>query len=243
MLRTIVFFAWFWISLVLSLLVLLPYLFLSLFGLRKDLRHLFVASVRIWARSLLAFAGARIRVEGLERIPPDGKLCFVGNHQGDMDIVLILALMRRSVGFVTKSMAIYLPILNLWIAALGGVFIDRTDSRKALAAIERGGDNIKRGDAMVVFPEGTRSRGPAMGPFRKGSLKLATKAGATIVPITIDGTYRMWEAEKRIRPADISLVVHEPISTEGMQPEERKLLAERLRAIIASGLPQTAPVP
>jgi 1-acyl-sn-glycerol-3-phosphate acyltransferase len=92
---------------------------------------------------------------------------------------------------------------------------------------------------MIIFPEGTRSRGGRMGEFRRGSLKLATRAGATVVPITIDGTWRIWEERKRISPAEIAFVIHPPIATEGMGPEERRLLPDRIRSEIASGLGST----
>ncbi len=235
--RTILFFAYFWLSLVLSLLVCLPYGALALLGLSSGARPLAQAAVRAWARSVLAAAGARIRVSGLEQIPDDPRICFVANHQGDMDILLVLACVERTVGFVAKKEALFVPILNVWIAVLGSVFIDRKSARKALRSIDRGAENIRRGRAMIVFPEGTRSRGPRMGPFRKGSLKLATKSGATIVPVTIDGTWRVWEEGRRIRPAETSFIVHEPIATEGMGIEDRRQLADRVRAAIASGLP------
>ena len=73
-------------------------------------------------------------------------------------------------------------------------------------------------------------------PFKKGSFKLATLAGATIVPVTIDGSYKAWEESMRIRPADVRIVVHAPIRTEGMDPEERKALPEKVRDIVASAL-------
>jgi len=196
-----------------------------------------VAGARIWSRSVLAVGGAKIHIEGFERIPDEPRICFVGNHQGDMDILLLLAVMKRSIGFVAKRQALYVPMLNLWVAILGGVFIDRKNPRKAMAELDRGTKHIKQGMAMAVFPEGTRSRGPTMGSFKPGSLKLAIKANAILVPITINGTYKMWEAEKRIQPAVFSLIVHEPIKTEGMKLDEKKLLPERIKEIIASGLP------
>jgi len=241
MMYTILFFTYFWISLVFSLLICVPYGALALLGVATPFRPIMQGFVRGWARSVLAVAGAHVRTQGLELIPDTERVCFVANHQGDMDILLVLAYIDRTVGFVAKKEALYLPILNIWIAVLGSVFIDRKNARKALRSIERGAEGIRRGNAMVVFPEGTRSQGPQMGVFRNGSLKLATKAGATIVPITIDGTWRMWEEHRRITPTQPSFIIHQPIPTEGMGPEERKLLPERVRASIASGLPTSPP--
>jgi 1-acyl-sn-glycerol-3-phosphate acyltransferase len=236
MIRTILFFAYFWVSLLLVTPICVLYFPLKLLGIGGPFRPAFQAVVRAWARSLFAITGTEIAVEGLERIPAKGPVCLVGNHQGDMDITCVLALVPRTVGFVAKSQGMYIPFLNLWIAALDSVFVDRANVRKAMRSIERGVAKIRRGSALMIFPEGTRSRGPAMGVFKPGAFKLATKAGAPIIPISIDGAYRMWEESKRIRPGKLSFTVHEPIVTAGMGPEERKRLPERVRAIIAGGL-------
>ena len=122
---------------------------------------------------------------------------------------------------------------------MGCVFIDRGNISQGIKAIARGTQRVRDGRAMCVFPEGTRSRGPKMLPFRNGAFRLATRAGAAIVPVTIDGTYKVWEEQHRIRPAAVRLVFHAPIPTAGMSPEERKELPERVRAVIASALPPT----
>ena len=67
---------------------------------------------------------------------------------------------------------------------------------------------------MVVFPEGTRSKGEQMGEFKAGSFKLATKAKVPIIPVTIDGSYKIMEGNKyRICPAKVNVYVHKPIET------------------------------
>ena len=55
---------------------------------------------------------------------------------------------------------------------------------------------LKAGINMVIFPEGTRSKGAPVGEFKAGSFKLATKSKAPIVPVTIDGTYKVMEGNK-----------------------------------------------
>lgn len=89
---------------------------------------------------------------------------------------------------------------------------------------------------MAIFPEGTRSRGPRLGTFHNGSFKLATKAEATILPVTIQGSYKVWEEFKRIKPARVALAIGKPIPTRGMSVEERKHLPERVRQSIELGL-------
>jgi len=236
MLRSVLFFTYFWLSMLLATPLCALYLLLRLVGLGGLSQPAFQALIRLWAGSLNAVTGAKVRVEGLERVPAKGPLCLVGNHQGNWDIVLVLALIPRTVGFVAKSQALYMPLVNLWITALDSVFIDRGNARKAGRSIERGVAKLKAGKAIMIFPEGTRSRGPAMGAFRPGAFKLATKAGAPILPVTIDGSFRMWEEKLRIGGGEILFTIHEPIPTAGLGPAERKLLPERVRSVIAGGL-------
>jgi 1-acyl-sn-glycerol-3-phosphate acyltransferase len=236
MLRTILFFAYFWFTLVASIPIALVYSLLRLFRVGGLLQGILQFAVRGWARSLLWAAGCSVRVEGLENIPEDRSLCFVGNHQGYMDVMLILGYIKRTVGFTSKNEARLIPILNLWIYALGSVFLDRDHAGRALKSIERGAAKIARGNALIIFPEGTRSHGPNIGEFRKGSFKLATKAKATIVPLTIDGAYKAFEERGRIVPSELGFYVHPPIRTAELGPEERRLLPERVRAIIEAGL-------
>jgi 1-acyl-sn-glycerol-3-phosphate acyltransferase len=85
---------------------------------------------------------------------------------------------------------------------------------------------------MVIFPEGTRSQGPTMGKFRSGSLKLATKAEATIVPFRLDGTYKVWEERGKITVAEVTLKIRDPIPTKGLTADERRGLVEKVAAAI-----------
>lgn len=236
MIRTILFFAYFWTTIVVASPICLLFLVAEWLGLGRWTRGALGACVRAWARSIMWASGAAVTVQGLEHVPASGRLCFVSNHQGDMDIVMTLAYLPRTVGFMAKSQAAWMPILNLWVAVLGSVFLDRGSLEKGKQSIDRGVRNIERGRALCIYPEGTRSRGPRMGPFRNGGFKLATRAGAMVVPITIDGAYRIWEATHRIVPSAVRFVVHPAIPTTDMGPDERRALPDRVRTIIESAL-------
>lgn len=238
MIRTILFFSYLWLTLVLSFPLSVIVLLLRLIGLGRSISGPLQLFARTWARSVMFVMGARLTAEGLDRIPRNEGVCFVGNHQGDLDILIALALIDRPFGFTAKKEAMYFPFIGLWVALLGGVFIDRKSAGKALRAIRRGADRIGAGGAMIIFPEGKRSRGPAMREFRGGAFKLATLSDAPIVPVTIDGSYKVWEEENLIRPGDVRVVFHEPIPTAGLGPEERRALSSRVREAIRSSLPE-----
>jgi 1-acyl-sn-glycerol-3-phosphate acyltransferase len=237
MIRTIVFFSFFWASLLLAAPFSLPFMLAEGLGLKRFPRPFMGWLVGLWCRVILKAAGARISVEGSSNVPATGPVVFYPNHQGNLDILLVLATIPRQFGFLAKKQAAYLPFLNLWMLVMGCVFIDRGNISQGVKAIAKGTQRVRDGRAMCVFPEGTRSRGPHMLPFRNGAFRLAIRAEAAIVPVTIDGAYKVWEEHRQIRPAAVRVVIHEPIQTAGMGHEERKALPERVRAVIASALP------
>ena len=138
---------------------------------------------------------------------------------------------------MAKREALFMPFLNLWIVALGGLFVDRKRPSKAARAIERGARRLKAGGVMIIYPEGPRSRSDRRGQFRRGAFKLPTSAGVPIVPVTVDGSWHVWEEFSRVRPARVRIVMHPAIDTASLGPDERKALPERVRSVIASALP------
>ncbi len=236
MLRTIIFFSYFWFSIFLLMPIGLVVLILEWCGLRIISRPIIGIIVRYWAKTVVWGTGTKPTVSGLENVPRGGSVVFVSNHQGNMDFVMILAYLPRTIGFIIKSQALFLPFINIWIAAMGSIFMNRDSMAKGKASIDRGVRKIMRGSDMCIFPEGTRSRSSRLGVFRNGSFKLATRANAVIVPVTVNGSYRTWEQNKKITPSAISMVVHPPVPTAGMSADDRKVLPDRVRAIIESAL-------
>jgi 1-acyl-sn-glycerol-3-phosphate acyltransferase len=235
MVRTILFFAWVWSSIALATPFALALGLLWLSGFRKTARTVTHAIARAWARSLIAFGGSRLEVEGADLVPDDPGLCYYANHQSSWDIMVLLVASPRPFGFVIKSSARFIPFVNLWSVLMGSVFIERGHPDRALATFDAAIREIAAGQAIAIFPEGRRSRSEAIGAFKKGAFKLATRAGATIVPVTISGTAAAWEAGRAIRPSAMRVRFHSPIRTEGIAAEERKSVPERVEAAIRSG--------
>ncbi len=237
MIRTIYWYTGFWIYMILSVFLTLPLFFLFLPGLRKVRGKYITSIVTTWARFLLRLAGGKIDVKGLENIPRHKKICFVANHQGGFDIPIILGYLPLTPGFISKKELIYVPLINMWMSAIGCVFINRSNRRASLEAINKGVNQLKNNKPMIIFPEGTRSRGAEMNRFKHGSLKMPVRAEATIVPITISGSYKMKEEHGGlITPAPVKLTVHPPVETRGLQKEKTSDLADTLFTTINSAL-------
>jgi 1-acyl-sn-glycerol-3-phosphate acyltransferase len=176
-------------------------------------------------------------VEGTERIPKKGGALFLSNHQGNFDLVIFLLGIEGDKAYIAKSEMLKVPVLSSWMKEVHCLFIDRKDLRKNLKEISKGIKFLKSGLPYVAFPEGTRSKGPEVGEFKSGIFKLATKANVPIVPISIDGSYKIMEANKRtITSGSISAIIHPPVATEGLTREEMAELPKKVRDIIVAGV-------
>ncbi|MDR1074006.1 MAG: 1-acyl-sn-glycerol-3-phosphate acyltransferase [Treponema sp.] len=214
----------------------------SLAGFKKSASFAMYKIAQMWAKLLIVLTRCKLTVKGREHIPQRGGVCFVSNHGSIFDIPLILAYTGRPLGFIAKKELIWLPCINMWIALLGGLFLDRKNGRKALDAINKGVKNIQKGGAMIIFPEGHRSRGQGLLPFKAGAFKLATQSNAVIVPTAIAGSYDIFEKTGRVKTVSVDLVFAPPIAVADIPHEDRKRqLADRVRAVITDALSQTAP--
>jgi 1-acyl-sn-glycerol-3-phosphate acyltransferase len=209
----------------------------SMAGLRRPM-SVYMNCIAIgWSRFLIRISGCRLSVTGRENIPKKGGVCFVSNHGSIFDIALLMAYAGRPFGFVAKKELLFVPFLNIWIYMLGGLFIDRKNPRKALKTINSGIARIKKGWAMIIFPEGHRSRGQNLLPFHPGSFKLATQSEAVIVPVAIKGTWEVFEKNYRVCPGPVGIAFCEPVATAGIPAEDRKqVLADRVYNVIREQL-------
>ncbi|MCL2245204.1 MAG: 1-acyl-sn-glycerol-3-phosphate acyltransferase [Treponema sp.] len=190
-----------------------------------------------WSRSMIKVIGCTVTVTGVENIPKEGGVCFVSNHDGYFDIILLFAYSGRLIGFIAKKELLFIPLLNCWIYMVGGLFIDRKNGRKAIRTINKGVERIKSGGSLVIFPEGHRSKGKGLQPFHPGSLKLATMAEAPIVPVAIKGTYEVFEKDLRVKSTELKLTFCEPIETAGIPTADRKLvLSDKIYSVIKEKL-------
>jgi len=224
-----------------SMIFLIPFgliaMFFYLLGLKKSMRQVICLIGIMWGLSVIKVSGCKVTVTGKENIPKKGGVCFVSNHCGYFDIVLLLAYCGRPFGFIAKKELVFVPFLNIWIFMVGGLFIDRSSLRKAVRTINKGVQRIKSGGGMIIFPEGHRSKGRGLLPFHPGSLKLATMAGAPIVPVAIEGSYEVLEKTWRVVSAPVKIAFCEPIDTAALPPEEKKqVLSDRIYAVIKEKL-------
>ncbi|MBF8982809.1 1-acyl-sn-glycerol-3-phosphate acyltransferase [Lutibacter sp. B2] len=189
-----------------------------------------------WGKKTFDASGSTLEVEGLENIP-EGPIVVISNHQGFFDIPVLLFAIHKPISFIAKIELATIPIFGTWMKLIKCIFIDRDNPRQSLKAINSGVNLLKEGHSMVIFPEGTRSKGSTMGEFKKGSLRLATKAKVPILPVTIKGTYKILEDNnKRIKPSKVKVVISKPIYTDNLSKEEESMLSDQVYDIVNSNL-------
>ncbi|WP_373898628.1 lysophospholipid acyltransferase family protein [Haloimpatiens sp. FM7315] len=192
-------------------------------------------SIKHFSDHILKKSQTKVEAIGLCNIPKE-PCVFVCNHQAIFDGFVLISNINKLTGFIAKKEITKLPLIRSWLSAIHSVFIDRNNIREGMKAINQGVQNIKDGYSLVIFPEGTRSLSSKMGEFKRGSMKLATKAKVPIVPITLDGTYRVLEVGNKVTGHKIKMVVHKPIYLDSLTELEKKNLSDNLHDLIESAL-------
>ena len=190
-----------------------------------------------WAQYVFKACKSEVEVEGLEKLPQDRAVVFVANHQGMMDIPLLYGYTGKPMAFVAKAELGKIPLLSDWMRLLQCTFIERKSPRKSMKAIHDAAANVSKGYSQVIFPEGTRSKGGPHHKFKAGSFKLAFMSKSPIVPVTIDGTWRIYEDKKRLVPSKVKMIIHDPIETADLTREKQSEIPPLVEQIVCAPLP------
>jgi len=192
---------------------------------------------RMWSRSILAASGIQVAVSGMERIDPARPYIFMSNHQSNFDIPVLLAHLPVQFRWLAKAELFKIPVVGRAMRGAGYISIDRADREAAFKSLGEASEAIRKGVAIMIFPEGTRSLDGTLKPFKKGGFVLAVDAGVPIVPVAIRGTHAiMAKRTWIIRPRDVAVEVGEPIDTSDCTRATKEALMERVRAAIRHGL-------
>jgi 1-acyl-sn-glycerol-3-phosphate acyltransferase len=236
-LRTLFFFTGFCLH---QLLILPHLIYFQIMAKRNgpaSVRRRVYPVIHTWGKWVCSLAGAKIDRTDSGNAPADEILLIVSNHQADFDIPLLSGYAGRPLAFVAKKELANIPLLSRWMGLMGCIFLDREDRRKQVAQIRETIDTLKAGQSMVIFPEGTRSGSDEMGPFAKGSLNIALKAGVRIQPVTLQGTWRLKPKGKiRFPGGRVRMVIHPCIDPAALAEADQDRLHEIVRDCIASGL-------
>ncbi len=231
-----------WLFLPWTLAVTIPVILVStaIFGLLAVLLSLvsqrlgFYSGV-FWARSLTWASWVRVRVHGREHALPGKSYVLLCNHQGGFDILALYGFLGREFRWVMKEELRKVPFLGWGCAAIGHIFVDRSNPARAIGSLEAAKQKLTDGVSVVFFPEGTRSDDGRLRPFKKGGFLLARQLDLPILPVSIDGSTRILPKGCLFpRPGTVQVRFHPPIVPSEV-PDTPELIA-RVRAAIEAGL-------
>ncbi len=127
------------------------------------------------------------RIEGAQHEPHPPYL-LIANHTSALDDPLVGIAVRARLVYIGKEELMRPWLVGLWVRSLGSIFIRRGEPDRA--ALEAALRALRRGRAVSIFPEGTRSRDGRLGTFHHGTAWLALRAGVPVLPLGIAGAHR-----------------------------------------------------
>ena len=209
----------------------------SLFSTLIDRRgHLAHRCARLWARLIVVTSG--VRLERVGEIPAADQSCvFVANHSSIYDIPIVFTALPHQLRIMAKYALGYVPFIGWHLRLAGHVLVNRTNPGAGI--FKRMKRMTRQAASLIVFPEASRSRDGRVGRFKPGIFLLAIESKLPVVPVTVEGSRRvMPKGRLAVTPANVRVTVHTPIATSTMTREDARRLAERVRDVVASVLPE-----
>jgi 1-acyl-sn-glycerol-3-phosphate acyltransferase len=165
-------------------------------------------AARAAVRAFLALSGVRLRVTGLELLPP-GAAVLVANHASYLDGPVLFAALPPRFGFVIKKEVSRIPVAGWVLRRLDHEFVDRFNRHAGAIDVRRILRVVASGQSLVFFPEGTITCRAALGRFHTGAFVTACRAGVPVVTAAIRGSRRVLPATRtfpRGGPIDVEIL-------------------------------------
>lgn len=192
---------------------------------------------RLWSWLSLKVGRTRLKVTGTELIPREQPLIFMGNHQGNFDVLALFHAVPLRFKWLAKEELFNVPIWGHSMRRAGYIPLNRSNGPEALKSLDEAAAAIRGGASVIIFPEGTRTQDGSLLPFKKGGFLLAIKAGVPIIPFTVNGSRQVNPRNRmELYPGEISIRFGAPIPTTGMTGRQRAELMEQVRLAIAENL-------
>jgi len=189
-------------------------------------------------RFAMRLGGVRVRVEGLDNIPP-GVCVFAANHISNVDPTAFVPAIPRRVSLLVKKELFSVPILATAMRLAQFVLVDREDKEAAASSVDKAVALLKQGTSFAVYPEGTRSPDGRLRPFKRGAFVMAIQTGVPVVPVSIVGAQTlMRKGDWRLYPGEVIVRFGPAVDASKYSMEQRGELRARVEALVAAGLPE-----
>jgi 1-acyl-sn-glycerol-3-phosphate acyltransferase len=191
---------------------------------------------RIWGWLISKTAGVTFSLQGGDKVVPGVSYIITPNHQGNIDILALMLMLPTPYRWVIKKELEKIPIFG-WALRRMAVSINRANKVQAVRTLRQGADKLKEGWSLLIYPEGTRTPDGNLQDFKKGAFMMAVDTGVPILPVTINGAFKILPKKTLdLTPGHITVTISDPIPTEGLTEKDVPQLMESTRAAIMEHL-------
>jgi len=172
--------------------------------------------------TVLSGCGISLTVEGKEHIHAGGTYVFTPNHNSYLDIPICNIALNRSFRYIGKKELSKIPLFG-WMYKRLYITVNRASHVDAYKSMVLAGEKLDEGVSMLIYPEGTIASGKKiLSTFKEGAFRIACKHQVPVIPISLIGTDRILPDSNgfRIYPGKVKVIIHPPVSTVGISPEE-----------------------
>jgi 1-acyl-sn-glycerol-3-phosphate acyltransferase len=188
---------------------------------------------RLWSQMILWTVGATVEVEGLDRIDISKPQVYVVNHLSAFDIPVLYTHLPFQFRILAKKELFRYPFMGWHLRRSGQIPVVLENPKASVRSLNLAVASIRKGNSLVIFPEGGRSPNGQLQSFMGGAFYAAVKAQVDVVPIVLVGTYEMLKMNSyHIKPGPIQMVVGSPISTAGMSTRDIAKITEQARVVM-----------
>ncbi len=202
-------------------------------GLLSRTGNLAFTLSKLWAYSMLAVSFVRVEIKNKEKIQKGTSYIIISNHQSHFDILALVTTLGVQYRWFIKREVLMLPLFGYGLYASRNIFIDRSDTARAIENINKGIRRLPKGVSVMVFAEGTRSPDGRIHEFKKGGFMVAVAHKMPILPVTVKGSRQVMPKGSLVfHPGKIQVIIGDPIDTCSYTEDEVDKLIVKTRRLI-----------
>jgi 1-acyl-sn-glycerol-3-phosphate acyltransferase len=194
----------------------------------------------LWARSAFPIMGKRLHIHGRKKFDKHKKYILLANHASMFDIIAIMAFFPR-VSWFGHERLLKVPLFGKMLRMTDYIPMTMANIRNTRRMVEQ---LIEKSNArtIAIFPEGTRTLSGKINPFYRGFIYLLRASGTDILPVTLNGFFRLKPKNRRYINfgARLEVVIHDPITAGELIPLKDKEIIDRVKTVIESAAKETS---
>jgi len=192
---------------------------------------------RTWGRLILWITPVWVKRHGMQHVAAHQTYVVVANQQSTYDILLVYGYLPLDFKWVMKIELRKMPFVGFACEKMGHIYVDRKNKAASIKAMQMAKSRLVDGTSVFFFPEGTRSNGAQLKPFKKGAFRMARDLDLPILPVSISGADGvMPTGSLRVLPGTINMTFHPPIDPEKVASMSDQELIQLAEAAGAAGI-------